>query len=143
MKTKTIVAATMMLTCILAVVLYAQLNSKPSIPKVELEALFTAADKDSDGQISKAEFEAYLLMMRAQKRTATATESVRICPNSGQPCTGSGMCSSGGGQGCGSGGGGCCKDKGNAPATGGGCCKDKGAAKNDADIAQPIAISEN
>ena len=129
MKAKMIVGVVALLACVLTVAIYAQMNAKPSIPKVELDALFAAADKNGDGQISKAEFEAYLQMMRTSSKPTAATQAARICPTTGQPCTGSGMCSGGG---CGSGGGGCCSSGGKTAAAMaaevGGCCSGKTAS---------------
>ena len=147
----------------LTVAMHVSLAGNPKVPNAEVNALFEFADTNKDGNISKEEFRAYL---ETRKTTPMKKETVRICPNTGEPCTGdgTGMCSSGNGEpcaggDCSSGGeGGCCSGKSMGATTvqvkatnvkevaekkEGGCCRSKaGAEKKEGGCCQSKAAAE-
>ena len=102
-----------------SLLVYAVHPSRTYLPSVEVDSHFDLADKNKDGVVTKEEFQYYLELRQATalaKNTdaRSASNDIKICPNSGLPCSGDGMCSGDGG--------GCCKNEGETR-TSGGCCK--------------------
>jgi hypothetical protein len=68
MKTKITLASFAMVICAVsaAIYLYAR-DDTATIPQVELDSRFAAADTNRDGILSRGEFDAYLIVMRGVK----------------------------------------------------------------------------
>ncbi|MDR1925156.1 MAG: hypothetical protein LBQ66_12365 [Planctomycetaceae bacterium] len=80
MKKRILISLCVVVCCAICAVIYAQLNSNPSVPQVELNARFVNADQNGDGVLSKEEFENYFAKINQQ---STAKKG---CSGTGQTC---------------------------------------------------------